>query len=81
MSRAQQRWILVAAAVAQSAWLFAAFGIVGILLKAGLGGGVGSPMTRPSALTVLAVSAMIRRAGQLVAMPPRCPMRSRRRLG
>lgn len=70
MSRAQQRWILVAAAVAESAWLFAAFGIVGILLMAGLGGGVGSPMTWPSALTVLAVSAMIRRAGQLVAMPP-----------
>ena len=42
MSRAQQRWILVAAAVAESAWLFAAFGIVGILLMAGLGGGVGS---------------------------------------
>ena len=70
MSRAQGRWILVAAVMAESAWLFAAFGVVGILLMAGLGGGVGSPIAWPAALAVLASAVFVRRAVQYVAMPP-----------
>ena len=66
MSLAQDRWVLAAIAVVESAWLFAVFGVIGIFAV-----GYGSPLSWFAVLAVLGSSLVISRMLQLIMMPAR----------
>ena len=75
MSSAQDRWVLAATAVAESAWLYAAFGVFGLGMGAGEGDsavvGAASPLGWPGVLAVLAGGILVSRLLQSVGFTVR----------
>ena len=76
MNLAQTRLVLAATVVAESAWLYATLGVVGVILAAPEGAlpggpaqGGGSPMVWPAILAVLSSSLLVSRMLQSVVMP------------
>ena len=64
MSSAQDRWVLAATVVAESAWVFAIFGLVGALFLTS-----GAPMGWPAALAILGSSVVVSRVLQSINVP------------
>ena len=56
MSSAQDRWVLGAAVLSESAWLFSLVGVLGVWMGRG-----GSPLSWPAVLTVITVSLVLGR--------------------
>ena len=64
MSLAQDKWVLAATVIAESAWLYAAFGVVGLPVA-----GTGSPLGWFAVLAVLASSLIVARVLQVIVLP------------
>ncbi len=64
MSSAQDRFVVFALLIAESAWLFALIGILGLML-----GGAGSPLDWLAVLAVLTASMIVARFLQALLMP------------
>ena len=64
MTSANDRLVLAASLIAESAWLYALFGILGLWFQAG-----GSPLVWPAVLVPLGASLVVARTLNLIAMP------------
>ena len=65
MSFVQGRWVLGALAIAESAWLFAVFGIVGVIFR-----GDASPLGWIAVLAILGTGLVFGRVLQMIVMSP-----------